>query len=48
VLGSYPLPDDCVVMSFDGFVNYFRKKGWIVSPRNEVAKELLGVVDNLR
>ncbi|HCI5922686.1 TPA: phage antirepressor N-terminal domain-containing protein [Klebsiella pneumoniae] len=48
VQGSYPLAEDQVVMSFDGFVNYFRKKGWIVSPRDEVAKGLLGAVDSLQ
>lgn len=47
VQGSYALSEDQVIMSFDGFVNYFRKKGWIVAPRNEVAKGLLGAVDNL-
>ncbi|ELH8508493.1 phage antirepressor N-terminal domain-containing protein [Salmonella enterica] len=47
VKGSYPLTEDQVVMSFDGFVSYFRKKGWIVLPRDEVAKGLLGAVDNL-
>ncbi|EHF7825818.1 hypothetical protein J3179_004408 [Salmonella enterica] len=47
VKGSYPLTEDQVVMSFDGFVSYFRKKGWIVLPRDEVAKGLLGSVDNL-
>lgn len=47
VQGSYPLSEDQVVMSFDGFVSYFRKKGWVVLPRDEVAKELLVAVDNL-
>lgn len=42
--GSYPLTEDQVVMSFDGFVNYFRKKGWIVAPKDEVMNSLAGAV----
>lgn len=47
IQGTLPLQEDQVVMSFEGFVSYFRKKGWIVLPRDEVAKGLLGAVDNL-
>lgn len=47
VQGTLPLQEDQVVMSFEGFVSYFREKGWIVLPRDEVAKGLLGAVDNL-
>lgn len=47
VQGSYPLDEDQVVMSFDGFVNYIWKKEWVVLPRDEVAKGLLGAVDSL-
>ncbi|EDR3673562.1 hypothetical protein C9701_002940 [Salmonella enterica subsp. arizonae serovar 40:z4,z24:] len=35
---------DQVVMSFDAFVSYFRKKGWIVAPRDEVAKGIMGAI----
>lgn len=47
VQGTLPLQEDQVVMSFEGFVSYFRNKGWVVLPRDEVAKGLLGAVDNL-
>lgn len=47
VQGTLPLQENQVVMSFEGFVSYFREKGWIVLPRDEVAKGLLGAVDNL-
>lgn len=42
--GSYPLYEDQVVMSFDAFVSYFRKKGWIVAPKDEVMSCLAGAV----
>ncbi|GJK86600.1 BRO-N domain-containing protein [Citrobacter amalonaticus] len=44
VIGTHPLTEDQVVMSFDGFVNYFRKKGWIVAPKDEVMNSLAGAV----
>ncbi|EOT1756503.1 phage antirepressor N-terminal domain-containing protein [Citrobacter koseri] len=44
VQGSYPLYEDQVVMSFDAFVSYFRKKGWIVAPKDEVMSSLAGAV----
>jgi hypothetical protein len=47
VQGTLPLQENQVVMSFEGFVSYFREKGWIVLPRDEVAKGLLGAVYNL-
>lgn len=47
VKDTYPLTEDQVVMSFDAFVSYFRKKGWIVAPRDEVAKGLMGAIQVL-
>lgn len=47
VQDSYPLTEDQAVMSFDAFVGYFRKKGWIVAPRDEVAKGLIGAIQSL-
>lgn len=44
VQDTYPLTEEQVVMSFDAFVNYFRKKGWIVAPKDEVMNSLAGVV----
>lgn len=44
VQGSYPLHVDQVVMSFDAFVSYFRKKDWIVAPKDEVMNSLAGAV----
>ncbi|AMG94351.1 phage antirepressor N-terminal domain-containing protein [Citrobacter farmeri] len=44
VQGSYPLYEDQVVMSFDAFVSYFRKKDWIVAPKDEVMNSLAGAV----
>lgn len=47
VINTYPLNKDQVVMSFDAFVSYFRKKGWIVAPRDEVAKGIMGAIQIL-
>lgn len=47
VQGTLPLQEDQVVMSFDGFVSYFREKGWLVAPKEEVAKGLLGAIQSL-
>lgn len=47
VKDTYPLTEDQVVMSFDAFVGYFRKKGWIVAPRDEVAKGIMGAIQVL-
>lgn len=47
VINTYPLNKDQVVMSFDAFVSYFRKKGWIVAPRDEVAKGIMGAIQVL-
>ncbi|QMM94962.1 Bro-N domain-containing protein [Citrobacter freundii] len=47
VIGSHPLTEDQVVMSFDGFVNFFRGKGWLVAPKEEVAKGLIGAIQSL-
>lgn len=47
VKDTYPLTEDQVVMSFDAFVSYFRKKGWIVAPRDEVAKRIMGAIQVL-
>ncbi|ECO0584317.1 hypothetical protein XS81_13510 [Salmonella enterica subsp. diarizonae] len=47
VKDTYPLTEDQVVMSFDTFVSYFRKKGWIVAPRDEVAKGIMGAIQVL-
>lgn len=47
VKDTYPLNEDQVVMSFDAFVSYFRKKGWIVAPRDEVAKGIMGAIQVL-
>ncbi|EAP0276664.1 Bro-N domain-containing protein [Salmonella enterica] len=47
VKDTYPLTEDQVVMSFDAFVSYFRKKGWIVAPRDEVAKGIMGAIQVL-
>ncbi|EEF0769285.1 BRO-N domain-containing protein [Salmonella enterica] len=48
VKDTYPLTEDQVVMSFDAFVGYFRKKGWIVAPRDEVLGCLVGAVQKIR
>ncbi|EDT7186798.1 hypothetical protein AHX77_003084 [Salmonella enterica subsp. enterica] len=47
VKDTYPLTEDQVVMSFDAFVSYFRTKGWIVAPRDEVAKGIMGAIQVL-
>ncbi|EDL5735628.1 hypothetical protein CWG78_24060 [Salmonella enterica subsp. enterica serovar Halle] len=47
VIGTHPLTEDQVVMSFDGFVNFFRGKGWLVAPKEEVAKGLIGAIQSL-
>ncbi|QMR77951.1 Bro-N domain-containing protein [Enterobacter sp. RHBSTW-00175] len=47
VIGTQPLTEDQVVMSFDGFVNLFRGKGWLVAPKEEVAKGLIGAIQSL-
>lgn len=47
VKDTYPLNEDQVVMSFDAFVSYFRKKGWMVAPRDEVAKGIMGAIQVL-
>ncbi|EIX9575932.1 phage antirepressor N-terminal domain-containing protein [Klebsiella pneumoniae] len=47
VQGTLPLQEDQVVMSFEGFVSYFRKKGWLVAPKEEIAKELIGAIQSL-
>ncbi|EOX8565450.1 hypothetical protein ACSGAP_000766 [Salmonella bongori] len=47
VKDTYPLTEDQVVMSFDAFVSYFRKKGWIVAPRDEVVKGIMGAIQVL-
>ncbi|ECC9657057.1 phage antirepressor N-terminal domain-containing protein [Salmonella enterica subsp. enterica] len=47
VKDTYPLTEDQVVMSFDAFVSYFRKKGWIVAPRDEVLGSLAGAVQKI-
>lgn len=44
VQGSYPLTEDQVVMSFDGFVKFFRGKGWLVAPKEEV----IGAIQSLQ
>ncbi|ECD4285969.1 hypothetical protein E0X61_08595 [Salmonella enterica subsp. enterica serovar Potsdam] len=48
VQDSYPLTEDQAVMSFDAFVGYFRKKGWIVAPREEVMSTLVGAVQKIK
>lgn len=47
VVGTYPLTEEQVVMSFDGFVKFFRRKGWLVAPKEEVAKGLIGAIQSL-
>ncbi|HAT4016743.1 TPA: Bro-N domain-containing protein [Citrobacter freundii] len=47
VIGTHPLTDDQVVMSFDGFVNFIRGKGWLVAPKEDVAKGLIGAIQSL-
>lgn len=47
VIGTYPLTEEQVVMSFDGFVKFFRGKGWLVAPKEEVAKGLIGAIRSL-
>ncbi|EBE1622000.1 Bro-N domain-containing protein [Salmonella enterica] len=47
IINTYPLNKDQVVISFDAFVSYFRKKGWIVAPRDEVAKGIMGAIQVL-
>jgi prophage antirepressor-like protein len=47
VIGTHPLTEDQVVMSFDGFVNFFRGKGWLVAPKEDVAKGLIGAIQSL-
>ncbi|EKQ8001600.1 phage antirepressor N-terminal domain-containing protein [Raoultella ornithinolytica] len=47
VQGTLPLQEDQVVMSFEGFVSFFRKKGWLVAPKEEVAKGLIGAIQSL-
>lgn len=47
VIGTHPLTEDQVVMSFDGFVNFFRGKGWLVAPKEDVAKGLIGAIQRL-
>nr|WP_065806102.1 MULTISPECIES: phage antirepressor N-terminal domain-containing protein [Klebsiella] len=47
VQGTLPLQEDQVVMSFEGFVSYFRKRGWLVAPKEEIAKELIGAIQSL-
>lgn len=47
VIGTYPLTEEQVVMSFDGFVKFFRRKGWLVAPKEEVAKGLIGAIQSL-
>lgn len=44
VINMYLLNKDQVVMLFDVFVSYFRKKGWIVVLRDEVVKGIMGVI----
>ncbi len=47
VQDSYPLTEDQAVMSFDAFVGYFRKKGWIVAPKDEVMNSLVSAVQKI-
>lgn len=47
VQGAYPLNEDQVLMSFDGFVKFFRGKGWLVAPKEEVTKGLIGAIQSL-
>lgn len=47
VQDTYPLTEEQVVMSFDAFVGYFRKKGWIVAPKDEVLGSLAGAVQKI-
>lgn len=47
VQDTYPLTEEQVVMSFDAFVGYFRKKGWIVAPKDEVLGSLVGAVQKI-
>ncbi|MDT7485873.1 BRO-N domain-containing protein [Citrobacter koseri] len=47
VIGTHSLTEDQVVMSFDGFVKFFRGKGWLVAPKEEVAKGLIGAIQSL-
>lgn len=47
VVGTYPLTEEQVVMSFDGFVKFFRRKGWLVAPKEEVAKGLIRTIQSL-
>lgn len=44
VIGTHPLTEDQVVMSFDGFVKFFRGKGWLVAPKEEV----IGAIQSLQ
>lgn len=48
VQDSYPLTEEQAVMSFDAFVGYFRKKGWIVAPKEEVISNLVGAVQKIQ
>ncbi|HGY1777129.1 TPA: Bro-N domain-containing protein [Citrobacter amalonaticus] len=47
VIGTYPLTEEQIVMSLDGFVQFFRRKGWLVAPKEEVAKGLIGAIQSL-
>jgi prophage antirepressor-like protein len=47
VIGTHPLTEEQVVMSFDGFVKFFRRKGWLVAPKEEVEKGLIGAIQSL-
>lgn len=44
VISTYPLNENQVVMSFEGFVSYFRKNGWLVAPKEEV----IGAIQSLQ
>lgn len=44
VISTYPLNENQVVMSLEGFVSYFRKNGWLVAPKEEV----IGAIQSLQ
>jgi hypothetical protein len=47
VIGTQPLTEDQVVMSFDGFVNLFRGKGGWLLRRRKLQKGLIGAIQSL-
>lgn len=47
VTGTMPLRDDEIIMNFDTFSALARREGWIVTRKEELEKQLEGVIQNL-